>query len=387
MEVNNSSHCDGNKPVTVTTNDLDNERQMNGRIDLADFVQEVERFNKLVEPFAFVIYAWDDLRRWRYPMLTFILWIVCNIGCFFLTQGAVFALVAFLVILIATTCLFQLHTHILDKFLPETSLRRRDSDSEADEGTVLQTVREFRYSLMQMHDFIVKCNDYLNHFYAILKWEVTTPALRFFIELCGFLLCLVVMPVRWNFLIFTNWFFLASEDVYHLLYSYFLLLMECAQGKRTLSSLFQKPVDKTQDKEEENEENYKSDEIKEKPDAADKDDFSDVECDTLIIDGGDSDMKVQTSKPGMVAKLIEMKRRRQRLANESCFGCKVSFSSILKTRHYCRHCGNNFCSKCCNQKVPKATFGATAPTAQTDTVLVCTTCYNVLMQQKDHDKA
>ena len=26
---------------------------------------------------------------------------------------------------------------------------------------------------------------------------------------------------------------------------------------------------------------------------------------------------------------------------------------------YCRHCGNNFCSKCCNQKVPKSTFGAT----------------------------
>lgn len=26
---------------------------------------------------------------------------------------------------------------------------------------------------------------------------------------------------------------------------------------------------------------------------------------------------------------------------------------------YCRHCGNNFCSKCCNQKVPKSMFGAT----------------------------
>jgi hypothetical protein len=34
-----------------------------GRVDLADFVKEVDRFSRLTEPFAFILYFFDDLRR------------------------------------------------------------------------------------------------------------------------------------------------------------------------------------------------------------------------------------------------------------------------------------------------------------------------------------
>ena len=37
--------------------------QQNGPVDIAQFVQEVEKFNKMIEPFAFLLYVWDDLRR------------------------------------------------------------------------------------------------------------------------------------------------------------------------------------------------------------------------------------------------------------------------------------------------------------------------------------
>ena len=34
-----------------------------GRVYLADFVKEVDRFSRLTEPFAFILYFFDDLRR------------------------------------------------------------------------------------------------------------------------------------------------------------------------------------------------------------------------------------------------------------------------------------------------------------------------------------
>lgn len=36
----------------------------NGPVDIAQFVQEVEKFNRMTEPFAFLLYVWDDLRRY-----------------------------------------------------------------------------------------------------------------------------------------------------------------------------------------------------------------------------------------------------------------------------------------------------------------------------------
>ena len=41
----------------------DGTTQQNGPVDIAQFVQEVEKFNKMTEPFAFLLYVWDDLRR------------------------------------------------------------------------------------------------------------------------------------------------------------------------------------------------------------------------------------------------------------------------------------------------------------------------------------
>ena len=34
-----------------------------GRVDLADFVKEVDRFSRLIEPFAFILYVVDDIRK------------------------------------------------------------------------------------------------------------------------------------------------------------------------------------------------------------------------------------------------------------------------------------------------------------------------------------
>jgi len=64
-----------------------------------------------------------------------------------------------------------------------------------------------------------------------------------------------------------------------------------------------------------------------------------------------------------------------------CHGCEASFGYILKRRHYCRHCGDRFCWNCCNQLVPRYYFGATAPAAKTETVVVCQRCYVYLTEK------
>lgn len=358
----------------------DGTAQQNSPVDITKFVLEVEKFNKMTEPLAFLLYVWDDLRRWRYPTVTVILWLMCNLGCYILTQAAVFTLVSLLVIGIATLCLVQLHTQLFDRFLPDTSRLDSWADDDVDEHLALQTVREFKYSLLQMQDFIVKCNEYLRYFYCLLKWDLSRPAFLFHSQLCLFLLSLVVLPTRWLFFVIINWFFLGTETIYQRAMKFSYHLYECVQGKRQFSSLLERKsvtangITKVEgavyDKVSSSENNEDDQNLYENLDDIDDEDD----------DSGDQD------KTGMVAKLIDTKKKRQNIASECCFECNVSFSSILKRRYYCRHCGNHFCSKCCNQKVPKSLFGATAPAAQTETVLVCGKCYKTLMSTGGRDK-
>lgn len=79
--------------------------------------------------------------------------------------------------------------------------------------------------------------------------------------------------------------------------------------------------------------------------------------------------------------LASITRRRRKGGSGNCISCNVEFSTILKKRNYCRHCGNSYCSKCCHQRVPKVVFGATAPAAYEERVLVCKSCYAFLMNR------
>lgn len=352
-----------------------------GRVDLADFVKEVDRFSRLIEPFAFILYFYDDLRSWRYPKLTLCLWIVCNLACIILTKGAVFVLVSLLVVIIAGSGLIQIHTRILDKILPVDHLSNPDDDSSDEEDSTYSTVRQFRVSIIQMYEFIVKCNELLAHFYGILKWDNILPSLRFHIEFCTLLLSLVVLPTRWIFIALVNWVFLNNETVIQAVMDNSHLFVGCLTGKA-----LQPPQSKTVTPQEESTSNGKPQEVEKK--SKDSDDVSDLDYDaeTIEVTMEEDGKSTNTNKPGMVARLMELKKRRQHIANESCFACKVSFASILKRRFYCRHCGNNFCSKCCNQRVPKSVFGATAPSAQTETVLVCNVCHKNLTKTPEKEK-
>lgn len=61
-----------------------------------------------------------------------------------IASGAVFTLMSLVVICIATTSLVQLHTRILDKFLPSTSTQK-DVEEPVEDEEVMKTVKQFRY--------------------------------------------------------------------------------------------------------------------------------------------------------------------------------------------------------------------------------------------------
>ena len=64
--------------------------------------------------------------------------------CTIIASGAVFTLMSLVVICIATTSLVQLHTRILDKFLPSTSTQK-DVEEAVEDEEVMKTVKQFRY--------------------------------------------------------------------------------------------------------------------------------------------------------------------------------------------------------------------------------------------------
>jgi hypothetical protein len=336
-------------------------------LDLSDFVNEVDRFSRLIEPFAMVFYTIDDIRRWRFRNGTIIVWLLCNVACFWLTQGALFVLASSLVIAIATLSLFQVHTQILSKLLPASKKPTKSTDHDDEDGA-RDTVHNFRYSLIEMHDFVVKSNEYLGYFYSILKWDAVGPSAIYHIEACVFLLSIVMCPARWNCFMFVNWFFLCHPHI---------IRKGCRYVKEHWASLKQSKQkeqisDDKNEKEVDNCENCMVD---------DDDDSSDLDLTENVGDSSMISLDPSPTKPGMVARFMEIKKRRKQIASESCHGCKVSFASILKKRLYCRHCGYSFCNRCCYQMVPRSVFGATSPAALKETVLVCCSCHAVLVSQ------
>ncbi|GFO36543.1 Zinc finger fyve domain-containing protein 27 [Plakobranchus ocellatus] len=361
----------------VKTESNGKKRETSMVLDLSDFVTEVDRFSRLIEPFALAFYLIDDLRRWRFRYSTVGVWLLFNAACIFLSQGVIFVLASSLVIAVASLALIQVHTQILEKVLPNNRRPVKPTTFE-DEPSHLETVENFRYSLIEMHDFVMKSNEYLAYFYSILKWDAVVPSLIYHIEACVMLLALVMCPARWNCFLFINWFFLCHPHVLKKCFRYLKEYISTHEPSASKESVAEKEKKAISSKDE--------DIDKDNCDDIDKDDdSSDLDMTDEVSDTSMIGLDPSPSKPGMVARLMEIKKRRKQIASESCQACNVSFASILKKRCYCRHCGYSFCSRCCYQQVPRSVFGATSPAAMKETVLVCCSCHAVLVTQEHVD--
>jgi hypothetical protein len=57
QEVNNESRIPNGRSKSTE------DGSKYGRMDLADFVSEVDKFSRLIEPIAFVVYCIEDIRK------------------------------------------------------------------------------------------------------------------------------------------------------------------------------------------------------------------------------------------------------------------------------------------------------------------------------------
>ena len=87
-------------------------------------------------------------------------------------SAAVFTLVSLLVIFVAVLCLVQLHTRLLDKFLPNTTPDVDDwSEEPIDDHLALQTVRDFKFRFVPQK---LLCKAMKNtHTHVLIFWFLT----------------------------------------------------------------------------------------------------------------------------------------------------------------------------------------------------------------------
>lgn len=305
-------------------------------LDLSDFVNEVDRFSRLIEPFALAFYLIDDIRRWRFWYSTIAVWLLCNAACLCLSQGVMFVLASSLVIAVASLALFQIHTQILDKVLPSNHRQVKPSSYE-EEPSHLETVENFRYSLIEMHDFVMKSNEYLAYFYSILKWDAAVPSLIYHVEACVMMVSLVMCPARWNCFLFINWFFLCHPHVLKKCYRYLKEHMSTHKQPAPQDNI---PLTEGEKKEKASSsiEDIDKDDFDEKDD-----DSSDLDMTDEVSDASMIGLDPSPTKPGMVARLMEIKKRRKQIAS--------------------------------------------APAALRETVLVCCSCHAVLASKSSMDSS
>merc|ERR1712137_562223 len=66
-------------------------------------------------------------------------------------------------------------------------------------------------------------------------------------------------------------------------------------------------------------------------------------------------------------------------AATNCRQCGQPFTSFLRRRHHCRHCGRVFCEICTKSDMPIPKFGLHDP------VRVCDACVSILEQEQEQE--
>ncbi|KAK2558501.1 Protrudin [Acropora cervicornis] len=212
---------------------------------------------------------------------------------------------------------------------------------------------------IEIQEFEENLCEYIERFYRICRWEETSLSKVSLLVLLFVAFTLVLLPGKYLITIGILGIFLGNPDFKEGTYFIPIEALVKAYDAETLS------------------ESEGDDDIVEVDDIEDDEyeDVPSVERQKKVVCG--------LTK---VSHFSNSRKKKKQINRGNCAACDVSFSSVLKKRQYCRHCGVSFCSRCCCKRVKRAVFGATAPAAYEETVLVCKSCYGYLMNKVDDMK-
>lgn len=351
----------------------------NYKLDLGLLMLRIQKVVILTRPFLRLISYLKSLRGWENANHCLLILAFFNLSCFLIP--AVYNLVFTLGFIIFCGSMGYMHrrSQCLMKVFPNPNVKQEDIVGEDGQITHNDVVKQYKTMLFTLDTIVQRYMTYVNHFYSVLKWDNLEESIRCYLEIALILIFLHLLPLRWGITMVINLFLLEHKAATLLNDS--RLVMKLGKKQESVDRSDCISVDSTPSTENDTP-------TFSPPDFSDSDDSDAEKGDTSGPDD-ESDMdeepnvaKTSTSKGGVVGKILEFKKKHQS-ATGNCVGCNVQFSTILKRRHICSHCGNHFCSRCCSHKVPRSMFGATSPAAQTETVPVCSFCNMYLTGKKD----
>lgn len=350
------------------------------KLDVHKLVHSARNLITLSHPVIVVLKTLQKLVRWEFRSTLITILLVSNISCFFLaplysTLGIFLIWFVFLILGVSNR-----KSKVLIKVFP-SPLQHESSYNELNHHERMQ---ELRLLLILMDETVGWSSNALMSFYSILKWEDRNFSFKCYTVVFFIILFLFLLPMRIFVVLIIDLVFF-----YHPIKRCFGRKTRVSESVSEIKSPSSSPQHIHKHAAQSEDTISQSSDLQAEPctdsegseklpdDSSSCDELQDINMsENLTQPVTENKTGTNIKAAGMVSRLLELKKRRQ---IEKCTRCEVVFSAILKRRHICSHCGNHFCSRCCSYKVPRSSFGATAPAAQTETVAVCFSCYSILM--------
>ncbi|XP_032230997.2 protrudin isoform X2 [Nematostella vectensis] len=371
------------------TSDNDSrEKTRTVKFDIGEFVHTHRKLKLLCS-------SWVDLYRrivlvfsWQSPKTSFVWFIICSYLAFISPVCFLAFPLAYISILLVSSGIQRAGTHnstLLDKSkLIKKKAEDKLNSRLALEKQVKEDLKDCIYLLSQIESLSNDVCLILQEIHNVFIWKDTRKSIICLVILLLLIVFLLLMAWRWVMLITVLSLFCLNsgfDQVFrgHVLLAHgkvkrfcnhILMTTRSRQSLRRLS--FQGSSDFTE----------------QWFDAKESDTTGDEDDDISEQEDTNESLQIQktTEYKSVVSRLVDYRQKQKKFNSGNCSSCNVPFKSILKKRQYCRHCGEGFCSRCCSHRVKRAVFGATAPAAYAETVLVCKPCYDYLMGPYSEDK-
>lgn len=317
--------CQGGQRSDVSTDSSNSEES----VDLNTFVDNLRHLEKILSP-ANIFFSWFmNCYRWKHPHANVFILLFFN-GLWFQSPTA-FAVFSFILIY-GLLVVMSFRTDMIKRsFSKANPALKRDSK---------ETYSEFYRSILLFNSAALYLTSFVKSTLEIVKWENPAKSLMAHLKLFYYGTVLYA-SCAYSSVVLLDAFLLHNLPAH---------LEPVFKNYIPVGQITTNVIEPVIDSEKEEKEDFHN--------------TADEELNQPLSLSGENASSVEQAGP--------------QPSDYYCRGCDSSFGYILNRRHYCRHCGDHFCANCCSRFVPRYFFGATAPAAKTETVMVCLRCFEYL---------
>ncbi|XP_071827491.1 protrudin-like [Apostichopus japonicus] len=351
--------------------------ETNGKsLNINTLVERYRHFQSLVWPLVAAVQSIVNIVRWQSPRKTIQAWVISLLLCLSaekyyllllsLTLLAIVAIIGWLCRLNFTLVQehhsqWSSHTHpskvIPDAILDDSTKHNMRNDRKK------QMVADCRSMIQDLLQVLNQFCELLENVYSLLSWSSVQKSIVFYTSAAVALLSSFLLPLCFSLSIQVCLIFGANPGFFRYLHNTDAVTDSLSTDDRDDAKTT--PVPKPQIT------------IETDTDVMYPLDNTQVEPEPLGAESERECKDEDSSSLGSGERSYQDKEEGNQKFSEKgeCFSCMAAFNNFTKRRRYCRHCGNHFCPKCCNKKLPRSALGATSPAAKVEKELVCNQCW------------